>query len=317
MDALGLDGQVLEVYRHLVTRRSAAPDELAAALGRRATGVRHDLVDLERRGLVARSSSDRDRFTASPPDMAIGALLVEHHDALRRAELELGELSALYRASSGHGLADVVDVVDGRAAVAQRFTQLQRGATHEVVAFVRTDVVAAAPGTDEDRALERGVDYRVVVERDVLDRPGFVDDAREGLRRGEQVRVAATLPIRMLAVDRRIAMLPMRTGDGTEGTGALLVHESALLDVLLEHFESVWRSAAHLLPQGTTATSVLDAVDVDVLTLLLTGLTDRAIGSHLGLSVRTVQRRVRIMMDRAQAGSRVQLGYEAGRRGWV
>ncbi len=50
MDALGLDGQVLEVYRHLVTRRSAAPDELADVLGRRPTAVRHDLVDLERRG---------------------------------------------------------------------------------------------------------------------------------------------------------------------------------------------------------------------------------------------------------------------------
>ncbi|WP_418275475.1 helix-turn-helix domain-containing protein [Isoptericola jiangsuensis] len=318
MEALGLDDQVLDVYRHLLHSPSARVGELADALGRHPREVLHHLCDLERRGLVTRSASGHDRFTASPPEMAIGALLVERHDELRRAELELAELAAAYRAGAGRGLSEVVDVVDGRDAVVQRFAQIQHSATHEVLAFVKPEIAAVEPGDEaEKRALERGVDYRVVIERGVLDRPGFVEDARDSVRRGEQVRVAATLPIRMLACDRRVAMLPMRSGDGAAGTGALLVHESALLDVLLDHFEAVWREAAPLLPTGVPATGTLDPVDVEVLSLLLAGLTDRAIGTQLGLSVRTVQRRVRSMMDRALASSRVQLGYEAGRRGWI
>ena len=51
--------------------------------------------------------------------------------------------------------------------------------------------------------------------------------------------------------------------------------------------------------------------------LLLAGLTDQAIGNQLGLSLRTVQRRVSQLMERARVATRLQLGHEAGRRGWL
>ena len=51
------------------------------------------------------------------------------------------------------------------------------------------------------------------------------------------------------------------------------------------------------------------------LSLLLVGLNDQAIAFHLKTSLRTVQRRVRHLMDRAGARTRTQLGWKAARLG--
>ncbi|MGD0557044.1 MAG: hypothetical protein ABSA93_18950 [Streptosporangiaceae bacterium] len=47
------------------------------------------------------------------------------------------------------------------------------------------------------------------------------------------------------------------------------------------------------------------------------GLTDAAIARHLGAHLRTVQRRVRGLLDRLGAATRFQAGLQAVRRGWL
>jgi DNA-binding NarL/FixJ family response regulator len=54
-----------------------------------------------------------------------------------------------------------------------------------------------------------------------------------------------------------------------------------------------------------------------LLSLFLAGLTDLAIADQLGLSVRTVQRRLRRLMDLAGVSTRMQLGWHASRSGWL
>ena len=56
-------------------------------------------------------------------------------------------------------------------------------------------------------------------------------------------------------------------------------------------------------------------VRAEVLQLLQAGLTDAV--SRLGTSERTVGRRVRLLMDRAAAETRFQLGWRAAERGWL
>jgi DNA-binding NarL/FixJ family response regulator len=50
---------------------------------------------------------------------------------------------------------------------------------------------------------------------------------------------------------------------------------------------------------------------------LLAGLTDHAVANQLGLSMRSVQRRIRALMDLVAAETRLQLGFHAARRGWL
>ncbi|MFU8853066.1 hypothetical protein ACNAW0_19065 [Micromonospora sp. SL1-18] len=50
---------------------------------------------------------------------------------------------------------------------------------------------------------------------------------------------------------------------------------------------------------------------------MLTGLTDQALATQLRTSLRTVQRRVGHLMDIAKVRTRIQLGFQAARRGWL
>jgi DNA-binding CsgD family transcriptional regulator len=61
----------------------------------------------------------------------------------------------------------------------------------------------------------------------------------------------------------------------------------------------------------------IDDLDAQILSLSLTGLTDQAIATQLHISLRTVQRRVRHLMDVAKVQNRVQLGFQAARLNWL
>jgi DNA-binding NarL/FixJ family response regulator len=66
--------------------------------------------------------------------------------------------------------------------------------------------------------------------------------------------------------------------------------------------------------------SVIDepsAVDRKLLGLLATGATDATIAKQLGLSDRTVHRRIHALITRLGVSTRLQAGYEACRRGWL
>lgn len=96
--------------------------------------------------------------------------------------------------------------------------------------------------------------------------------------------------------------------------GLLVVHSGALLELLSEVFEVTW---AHAIPLRVTAGGLKDesADEQLVLNLLAAGLTDDAMARHLGVSVRTVQRRVREICARLGARTRFQAGLQARRHG--
>jgi sugar-specific transcriptional regulator TrmB len=324
LDVLGLDELQERAYRRLVQLPSESAEVLAGTMKSELPDVLTALEALEDKGLVARSVATPDHYVASPPALALGSLIVQRQDDIRRAQLELGALTELYRGGASERThTDVIDVVRGRQAVAQHVAQLQRGAKREVYALVRTEVavVSAEENVDEEIALGRGVTYQVVLERTAFERPGFSEMVEESVQRGELVRVADTVPLRMLIADRKLALLPlMSNGTGGE-VGALLVHPGGLLDALLALFDLVWQQANPMLAtdQGVLEESAgqLDEVDLKLLTLLQVGLTDQTIVGQLGLSLRTVQRRVHQLMEIAGVATRFQLGSEAARRGWL
>jgi DNA-binding NarL/FixJ family response regulator len=60
-----------------------------------------------------------------------------------------------------------------------------------------------------------------------------------------------------------------------------------------------------------------DAQRQILLTLMTAGLTDETIALQLGISVRTVRRRIRRVMDELGVVTRFQAGLQAAKRGWI
>lgn len=320
---LGLGEAEERTYRHLVGLPSAGVGELASALGLDLPVARTALGSLETQGLVVRSAATPDRFTASPPELALGSMIVERQQEIRRAELELHSLNDLFRqAAAGRVGTDIIDIVRGPQAVAQHFAQLQRGARRTIAAMVKSEVavVDAEQNLDEEVAIQRGVEYRVIVESQAFNRPGFAEQAALTAASGEEIRVAENLPLRMLIADGELALLPLHA-EGSEGAevGALLLRPSGLLDAMGALFTLCWqRAQPTYLPAGAAGPAgELDEVDQHLLVLLRAGITDQAMAAQLGISLRTVQRRLQQLMSRAQARTRFQLGISAITRGWL
>ncbi|KAA1424909.1 AsnC family transcriptional regulator [Mumia zhuanghuii] len=321
LEVLGFSRDEFDLYRALVEVASATAEQLAVTVGMDAEEVAAFLVSLEKRGLVSRHENENPtHFTASPPTVAIGSLIVERQRWLRRAEIELERLNDLYRkAADDRTASDLVDLVPGRAAGMQRINQLLRGARREARLTIRTTKLTSEgyDFVEERRALDRGVTFRLLSERGVLDRPNSFGEFRDG--QGLEVRLAASLPSRLLVVDSEIAMVPVMAAPDDLSGGALIVHRSGLLDSLIALFEGLWAAGAPLLESAAPAggTSELDETDARILRLLNAGLTDHKVANQLGLSARTVQRRMSNLMEKAEVETRLQLGVAAKRRGWL
>ncbi|WP_030901949.1 TrmB family transcriptional regulator [Streptomyces sp. NRRL F-5126] len=338
LEVLGLGAPEEAVYTALLARPSASAQELARQAGLGEAEADRILRDLSGRGLLsvvteaascpAEPGAGRRpaRYRLTPPSVALAPLLVEQRGALQRAETAYAQLTEQYRNSPAQTADGVVEVVVGVDQVAHRFHQLQCGAQRELLVFLVGPPVAV-PREDSDSsegsALRRGVDFRVVATRDYLGSHDMVREAREAVRGGLELRMAESLPLKMVVSDRERAMVPLDVSVPGDEPSAIVVHRSGLLTALAQLFEREW---AHARPMYTATAGVCEEPvddqqptegELEVLALLLAGISDRRVASQLGLSLRTVERRVRRLTELAGGGSRLQLGWHAARAGWL
>ena len=313
LDGLGLTGDAETVYVALLD----LPAATLADLGTRCPGarVRSALAALERSGLVSRLPGSPVRYAAAPPDVALELLARSREQDLARARLAVGPLAVRYRRTRvSH---EVIEVVTGRDETTRRWEQLQRSARVQVRCFDRPPYVSDSLSANpvEEQLLAAGVTYRCVYQPSGFAVPGRPAAVRAMIAAGEQARVTENVPVKMFIADDQLGLLPLEVDGGAESS--LIIRASSMLDTLIALFELVWDRAIPIhgeLPPREPGPSEDEAA---LLGLLAAGLTDAAIARHLGAHPRTVQRRVRELLDRLDAGSRFQAGLQAVRRGWL
>lgn len=131
---------------------------------------------------------------------------------------------------------------------------------------------------------------------------------------GEHVRLLPELPTRMFIIGTTHAVLPEPLGFVDEPRS--LVRQPGLVQALTLWFESLWERASPLPEEGRPRESHSE-LQRFLLTQLAQGAKDEQIARTLGLSLRTVRRRIAGLMSELGADSRFQAGVEATRRGWL
>src|SRR5262245_13730274 len=292
LELLGLGAAEEEIYRRLVTGRSARVADLAAATGRPAAEVQVALASLTAQGLAGPAvgtPGDADAvYEPAPPGVALNALLRQRQDDLRRVERDVADLVEEYRSSDRPH--DVIEVITDVETVRRRFFQIQDAARSEVLSMVvpNLTVVPHRENIAERAGMRRGVRYRALLDRRALTAPNMQADVRASMALGQEIRVVDTVPVKMMIVDGSTALLPLHH-DRDGSPSSLLVHRSGLLAVLTAFFEAEWKRAYPLRP-GAGEHDVaefhprdLDDLDREVLTLLLSGLTDQALANQLDM----------------------------------
>ncbi|NBE83303.1 helix-turn-helix domain-containing protein [Micromonospora rubida] len=332
LDALGLDGTEQLVYQALIRQPSASVDDLGDMTRLTPQQIHDALAALEKLDLVRPVPGPVVRYPPAPPDVALEALILR-----KEAELKLVRATALqlddayHRVLSTQHPTGLVEIVVGREAVHERGQRLIRAARREMCAFDRPPYLDDPLATNQNEldALAKGVNFRVVYDRATLDIPGWWSGHYRSVAvAGERARVAAGVPVKMYVVDGQIALVALQTKHHTIHASAI-VRPSELLDALQSLFDTLWRQAVPLpqlpklgaadpgpedLPPAQAGPTPFEAT---LVSLLAAGLGDEAISRQTGLSYRTLQRRVRSLMDQLGAQTRFQAGLRAAHRGWV
>ena len=322
LEPIGISEPEERVYEVLLERGSGTVDEIAKELGWSPRKVRPLLGALEMKGLATHSPERITRYLPTPADIAVEALVLKRQEEIQRARLAALRLQerATQTRRSRDAETRVVEIIIGREAQGRVFEQMQRTAQQEVLGVERAPYVLQLTDMNDEQkhAMARGVRYRNVVETDALEIPGNLKRIRAHMENGEQMRIGSELPLKMVIVDRRIAILPLHLDHA--GGPALLVRSSSLLDSLCHLFELIWERATPVSFGDSTLPASTDhgsrqLADTELLVpLLASGLNDKAIAHELGVSARTLDRRIVEFMKTVNARTRFQAGWVAALR---
>jgi DNA-binding CsgD family transcriptional regulator len=350
--ALGVDPVAAEVYEIVLTRPAGVDVAGVVAVGQVDRGAATTALDrLRELGLVHRSatappdvggaadsSADATRWAAVDPRVAVPALVSAQADALSAARASTAVLAELFDDTRRRDHPSATTrTVSGSADVGDWYSRLELRATRSFLAFDRPPYVVAGNESTERGSLGRGVRWRAVYTVD-----SFVAEGRwQGVRRlgghGEEARITHDLPVKLAVADESIALVSI--GHDPDRPEALVTESPALVAALGELFEQRWRTAVPVpvesVPGGDAPDWAAVAARVaaasgrpeagraptpderDLVALIAAGATDEVVAHRLGVSVRTVRRRLHDLLDELGASNRFHAGVEAARRGWI
>ncbi|SCE94944.1 Sugar-specific transcriptional regulator TrmB [Micromonospora viridifaciens] len=324
MDAIGINPLDERIYRALLERPGSDEYSLAEASGIDPRWVRGSLAALEVKGLASRLPGSPSRFLPTPPDIGMEILVLHQQQELEKLRLRMLELMDVYRASTDTSDVDrLIEILRGRETIAQRVEHMQCTAKDEMMFFDCPPYLNGRPQVEaEVELLQKGIRFRTMYDHRALEfGEGMGIRAIEKLVvAGEEARSLPELPMKLAIADHKLALIPLAATTPAVET-AVLVHPCALLDALIMLFETLWARAVPIRPglaaSGARARDALVPDQERLLTLLGAGMSDTAVARELGVSLRTVTRRIQTLSSAAGAATRFQLGWQAGRHGWL
>jgi DNA-binding CsgD family transcriptional regulator len=307
----------------LLTEPDWGVERIAANLHLAEAEVREALDELLELTLL-RPAVDSRTLRAVSPEVGLTRLLARNQNQLLFRQQQLESARTAIAALSAEFIDrqpddEMVLRLDSLEAVRDRLEELAATATEECLSLmrggaVRPDAIQAGKHPNQ-LALERGVVIRSIFQDSFRNDPDTLRYARWLADLGGLTRTVPLLPMRLVIVDRSIALVPTDPSDGRRG--ALELHGAALIQPLCALFDELWRSGADFGQPTARDDQDLTGSERALLELLGQGHTDESAGRKLGLSLRTVRRMMQDLMNRLGAESRFQAGAQAVRKDWL
>lgn len=325
LEALGMSALAETVYLVMLQFPEEDLDDLVRRTGVGRHEVRAALDELTQISLL-QVSPDQGRPKMVSPEVSLSALVARKQAEMARRQQQIEESKAALalllaeRAESrSEGPGTGIERLTGIDAIRERLGVLARSCQWEASSFMpggaQSEENLKASRELDAEAIDRGVRLRTVYQDSVRNHRPTLEYAQWLSELGSEVRTAASLPLRMLIVDRKIAVVPVTADDS--GAAATVISSDGIVTGLTALFNSTWRAATPLGAARRRDTDGLSAQERQVLRLLAAGLTDEAIARHMGVSVRTARRAAADLHARMSARSRFQAGARAVSRGWI
>ncbi|WP_193433210.1 LuxR family transcriptional regulator [Streptomyces luteocolor] len=315
---LGLGPAAARVYLALLELAPAPLSTMGPAAGLDDAELATAYAALVDAGLASAAEEGGDMVAPVPPTAGL-EILARH----RAAEVEESRIAVggAFESFRRQRLAayndDLVEVVTGEA-IGPRIRHAWASAREQIRQFESPPYFPLTGATEDALAtLARGVTQRVIYSRESLEHPGRLHEAIEPVvNAGEQARVLPSVPVKLVIIDEAYALVSLSIKEADVHNTMLVVQPCGLLSALVALFEQSWHSALPL-HGGTTRPGGLPPADRRLLWLLAGGANDDVIARELGISRRTLFRRLQVLMARLGAANRFQMALQAQRNGWL
>ncbi|UDY23180.1 helix-turn-helix transcriptional regulator [Nocardioides sp. Kera G14] len=317
LTALGFSRPVAHLYERILMMDGRPVVEVAGSFDLTVDQVTERLGPLLEADVVAVSDG---RLLVRPPAEVVGRLLQTAAANATLASQRLQEIAgALPHLAGVQGLepADEAEPIDGEVQSGPDGPMIARTIIRQSsgdLLWLRPDQWKL-PWEDEmsaavAQAIRDGRQCRALYPVRVLVEAPDVVRHRQSI--GEEIRLLPELPTRMIVLGTSHLLLPEPLG--YENTPRSIIRQRGLIELATLYFDALWAEAT---PVADEPAADPDELRRFLLAELARGAQDEQIARRLGISLRTVRRRVAEVMDELGAQSRFQAGVEAARRGWL
>ncbi|MFE7313421.1 LuxR family transcriptional regulator [Streptomyces sp. NPDC057555] len=315
---LGIDQAAARVYLTLLELAPAPLSEIAAATGLDGADLATAYGELIDAGLASAAEKNGDVVAPVAPAAGLEVLARRRAAEVEKSRIAVAGAFDSFRRQRLTAYNDhLVEIVTGDA-IGPRMRHAWASARHQIRQFDSPPYSLVPSAIDDALAtLARGVTQRVVYSRQSLEHPDRLKQAIEPcINAGEQARVLPSVPVKLLIIDEAYALVSLSIKEADVHNTLLVVQPCGVLSALIALFEQSWQ---HALPfhGNTTRPGGLPPADRRLLWLLAGGTSDDVIARELGISRRTLFRRLQVLMARLGAANRFQLALQAQHNGWL
>ena len=292
-----------------------------------AQGMPGDAIDaslhaLASRGLVRLHAGGR--IEVLPPDIALPALAAELERRARETRAAAHEIAQVFfqaRSNSEQRVGGTIRILQSLDEISAATAELVSSGSERVRSFrsmsPRTRAIFDSPQHSHETPTTGAggavLETATVYDTSVLEIDGALDVLESRERGGERYRFTTSVPFSAVIVDEAGAVVDV-SGFDASGHGSAVIRSRPLVQGLGALYDTLWDLGSPLSRASTRAT---ERRDQTILALLAAGAPDATIARQTGISQRTVERRVRALMDQLGAGTRFQAGVHAARRGLI
>ncbi|WP_052590470.1 helix-turn-helix domain-containing protein [Luteipulveratus mongoliensis] len=306
---LGIGPEGEELYRHVLRTPGLALTAYVARLGWTDYEADHALEQLRARRLVR--TTEAGELHADHPRASLERVLNAEEARLATRRQDLARVrDAIDQFAADHRMGQSSS--DTKQPARERVDASAVQSVHEHLAASTVGTIRIAHTTAPDPTEALPV-VRQLLEGGREQRALYVPDAAQGVTEtiqgwaaaGEQQRVAPTLPSRFVCFGQDVAL--GTTEWGKADGDFVVLRDPMVVSAFVELFDRLWVTAAPHESDGQDASALIE--------LMQQGLKDEAIARVLGISLRTVRRRIAGLMDEHGVDTRFQLAIALAERG--
>jgi hypothetical protein len=252
LSSLGLNGYESSVYVALLGRSGLTSSEAANRARIPRQRIYDILQSLESKGLCTARDTSPKTFYPVDPGIALPVLSQLRAGELERERRAIAESASLLAATlgplflAGLGQNDplqYVEILADPIRIATRATALAGAAKIHVNSLIKRPLILSSEQNREylHAPLERGIRYRALYEHAAREDAELSEWMADLSAKGQEVRLAESLPVKMQAFDDEIALLSMQDPvGGPPSFTALAIRHRGTVALLNLAFERLW-----------------------------------------------------------------------------